>query len=65
MDVARMHEHLWDDAHGREIGREFKPPLGSEASLEQMFACACQHWNIKIETRQDQHLREVDTEDED
>ena len=58
--VVGWHEHLWDDTHRREAGRRFDPPLGSSATLEQLFVCACQHWNITILTRQDQHLREVD-----
>jgi len=60
LTVAGWHEHLWDDVHGSECGRTFQPPLGAGSDLQEMFICACHHWNITVRTRQDQHLREED-----
>lgn len=61
--VEGWHEHLWDDTHGRDVGTRFSPPLARAADLEEMFVCACQHWNIEIRTRQDHHLREENEDD--
>ena len=55
--VHGWHEHTWDDEHGRNVGRHFAPPIGSHDDLEALFIAACQHWNIRILTRQDQRLR--------
>ena len=55
--VEGWHEHLWDDEHGRDIGRKIDPPMHDRDDLEKMFLYACQHWNITILTRQDRMLR--------
>ena len=60
LTVYGWHEHLWDDVHGIECGLPFEPPLGVEKDLQEMFVCACHHWNITTRARQDQHLREED-----
>ena len=61
--VEGWHEHLWDDRHERNVGCPFDPP-GISCDLESVFICACQHWNITIMSRQDQHLRLVEGTDD-
>ena len=61
--VKGWHEHLWDDEHGRDIGRKIDPPMEYRDDLEKMFIYACDRWNISIVTRRDRMLRVISDAD--